>query len=144
MNDLFGQIQPPTAFRSWAATLLPPAAFGLGIPSRRRGRSSRLGLLCRSCRRARFGGSLRRGRLAVGLGRFGFTPKLLLLEPSQLPFERSDLLHTPSDQNQQLRDDPLGGLSLFFPLLLALDSSDMLAPIIMSRLAITQLPHRWQ
>jgi hypothetical protein len=65
----------------------------------------------------------------------------LLLEPSQLPFERSDLSYTPSDQNQQLRDDPLGNLSLFFPLVLALDGLLMLVPIIMSGLAITQLPH---
>jgi hypothetical protein len=78
----------------------------------------------------------------VGLGRFGFAPELLLLEPSQVPFERSDLLHTPSDQNQQLRDDPLGGSILLFPLLLALDRSGMLAPIIMSRLSITELPQR--
>jgi hypothetical protein len=66
----------------------------------------------------------------------------LLLQPSQLPFERFELLHIPADQDQQLRDHPFGGQSSFFPLPLALDSSGMLGPIIMRGLSITPLPRQ--
>jgi hypothetical protein len=63
----------------------------------------------------------------------------LLLQPSQLPFERFDLLHAPADPDHQLRDDLFGGQRSLFPLLLALDRAGMLGPIIMSRLPITPL-----
>jgi hypothetical protein len=78
----------------------------------------------------------------VGPARFGFAPKLLLVQPGQLPFERFELLHTPADHEHQLRAGALGGQSLGFPLLLALDRSGMLGPVIMSGLSITPLPQR--
>jgi hypothetical protein len=82
--------------------------------------------------------------LTRALGRFGFAPELLLLQPGQLPFERSDLWHTPSDQNQQLRDDPLADARSLFPLLFALDGPGVLLTIIMSGLSITESPQRRQ
>ena len=136
MGGLFGQMQTPVPFGAWAARLLPPASWGPNrstSPNRLRPRWDTLG---RSDRRARFGRSLREAHQAV-LGRFGFAPELLLLQPSQLPFKGFDLLPIPAHPYHQLREELFGGQRSLFPLLLALDRAGMLGPIIMSRLPIT-------
>jgi hypothetical protein len=137
MGGLFGQMQPPLPFGAWAARLLPPPPFGLTRSRSRNRLRARNWTLARSGCRARFRRSRRCARQAVDRGRFGFAPELLLLQPGQLPVERFALLHTPAHQHQQLRDDPLGGQSSLFPLLLALDRAAMLGLIIMNGPSIT-------
>ena len=136
MGGWFGQRQTPVPFGAWAARLLPPAPFGLTRSPSRSQLRARNWTLARAGCRAPFRRSRQCARQAV-LGRFGFAPERLLLQPSQLPFKGSDLLPRPAHPYHPLREDLFGGQRSLFPWLLAQDRAGMLGPIIMSRLPIT-------